>query len=71
MIGDVNIYMNDPDDLELAEIEIMIAEQKRYHLFSIGLVPLLITLDTCSIFHYFLFMGNYMHILAILTANRL
>ncbi|XBH57667.1 GCN5-related N-acetyltransferase 9 [Aegilops tauschii subsp. strangulata] len=28
MIGDVNIYMNDPDDLELAEIEIMIAEQK-------------------------------------------
>ena len=53
MIGDVNIYMNDPDDLELAEIEIMIAEQKRYHLFSIGLVPLLITLDICSIFHYF------------------
>jgi hypothetical protein len=30
MIGDVNIYMNDPDDTELAEIEIMIAEQKRY-----------------------------------------
>ncbi|EMS46409.1 hypothetical protein TRIUR3_21994 [Triticum urartu] len=30
MIGDVNIYMNDPDDLELAEIEIMIAEHKRY-----------------------------------------
>jgi hypothetical protein len=29
MIGDVNIYMNDPDDTELAEIEIMIAEQKR------------------------------------------
>ncbi|CAM0871761.1 unnamed protein product [Alopecurus aequalis] len=28
MVGDVNIYMNDPDDLELAEIEIMIAEQK-------------------------------------------
>lgn len=28
MIGDVNIYMNDPDDLQLAEIEIMIAEQK-------------------------------------------
>jgi hypothetical protein len=30
MVGDVNIYMNDPDDLQLAEIEIMIAEQKRY-----------------------------------------
>ncbi|KAL6649390.1 hypothetical protein ACP70R_013614 [Stipagrostis hirtigluma subsp. patula] len=28
MVGDVNIYMNDPDDLQLAEIEIMIAEQK-------------------------------------------
>ncbi|XP_014752818.1 N-acetyltransferase 9-like protein isoform X2 [Brachypodium distachyon] len=28
MVGDVNIYMNDPDDLEIAEIEIMIAEQK-------------------------------------------
>ncbi|KAJ0973633.1 hypothetical protein J5N97_015598 [Dioscorea zingiberensis] len=26
MVGDVNIYMNDPDDLQLAEIEIMIAE---------------------------------------------
>lgn len=29
MVGDVNIYMNDPDDLEKAEIEIMIAEPKR------------------------------------------
>ncbi|KAK1292560.1 hypothetical protein QJS10_CPB17g02051 [Acorus calamus] len=28
MAGDVNIYMNDPDDLRVAEIEIMIAEQK-------------------------------------------
>ncbi|KAK3148116.1 hypothetical protein QOZ80_3BG0290890 [Eleusine coracana subsp. coracana] len=28
MVGDVNIYMNDPDDSQLAEIEIMIAEQK-------------------------------------------
>uniref|UniRef100_A0A0D9VQN7 N-acetyltransferase domain-containing protein n=1 Tax=Leersia perrieri TaxID=77586 RepID=A0A0D9VQN7_9ORYZ len=28
MVGDVNIYMNDPDDLQLAEIEIMIAEHK-------------------------------------------
>ncbi|CAD5192152.1 GCN5-related N-acetyltransferase 9-like isoform X1 [Musa acuminata AAA Group] len=26
MVGDVNIYMNDPDDLHIAEIEIMIAE---------------------------------------------
>lgn len=29
MVGDVNIYMNDPDDLQLAEIEIMIAELER------------------------------------------
>ncbi|KAK8959136.1 hypothetical protein KSP40_PGU020617 [Platanthera guangdongensis] len=28
MVGDVNIYMNDPNDFQLAEIEIMIAEQK-------------------------------------------
>ncbi|KAG9443583.1 hypothetical protein H6P81_014923 [Aristolochia fimbriata] len=28
MVGDVNIYMNDVDDLHLAEIEIMIAEPK-------------------------------------------
>ncbi|XP_020580158.1 N-acetyltransferase 9-like protein isoform X1 [Phalaenopsis equestris] len=28
MVGDVNIYMNDQDDLLLAEIEIMIAEPK-------------------------------------------
>ncbi|KAH7533454.1 hypothetical protein FEM48_Zijuj04G0132200 [Ziziphus jujuba var. spinosa] len=28
MVGDVNIYMNDPDDPQMAEIEIMIAEQK-------------------------------------------
>lgn len=30
MVGDVNIYMNDLDDPQLAEIEIMIAEPKRY-----------------------------------------
>lgn len=29
MVGDVNIYMNDLDNLELAEVEIMIAEPKR------------------------------------------
>lgn len=34
MIGDVNIYMNDPDDMQLAEIEIMIAEHKRYLLYN-------------------------------------
>ncbi|GLJ13007.1 hypothetical protein SUGI_0203260 [Cryptomeria japonica] len=28
MAGDVNLYMNDPDDLQTAEIEIMIAEPK-------------------------------------------
>lgn len=30
MVGDVNIYMNDLDDSQTAEIEIMIAEPKRY-----------------------------------------
>jgi hypothetical protein len=34
MVGDVNIYMNDPDDMQLAEIEIMIAEHKRYLLYN-------------------------------------
>ncbi|GFP83292.1 cytochrome b561 and DOMON domain-containing protein at5g48750 [Phtheirospermum japonicum] len=29
MVGDVNIFMNDLDDPKLAEVEIMIAEQKR------------------------------------------
>ncbi|KAL5653337.1 hypothetical protein ACJX0J_038795, partial [Zea mays] len=28
MVGDVNIYMNDSDDVQIAEIEIMIAEHK-------------------------------------------
>jgi hypothetical protein len=30
MVGDVNIFMNDVDDPQVAEIEIMIAEPKRY-----------------------------------------
>lgn len=30
MVGDVNIFMNDLDDPHVAEIEIMIAEPKRY-----------------------------------------
>ncbi|KAM1492266.1 hypothetical protein ACFXTH_024305 [Malus domestica] len=30
MIGDVNLYMNDLDDPHMGEIEIMIAQQKRY-----------------------------------------
>lgn len=30
MVGDVNLYMNDLDDPQMAEIEIMIAEPKRY-----------------------------------------
>ena len=30
MIGDVNLYMNDPDDPKVGEVEIMIAEPKRY-----------------------------------------
>ncbi|KAK6918755.1 GNAT domain [Dillenia turbinata] len=29
MVGDVNIYMNDLDDPQIAEVEIMIAEPKR------------------------------------------
>uniref|UniRef100_A0A803LRF1 N-acetyltransferase domain-containing protein n=1 Tax=Chenopodium quinoa TaxID=63459 RepID=A0A803LRF1_CHEQI len=33
MVGDVNIYMNDPDDPLFAEIEIMIAEPKRLRAF--------------------------------------
>lgn len=32
MVGDVNLYMNDLDDPQMAEIEIMIAEPKRYQL---------------------------------------
>lgn len=42
MVGDVNIYMNDLDDSQIAEIEIMIAEPRRYHLafhFSVLLDP--------------------------------
>lgn len=34
MVGDVNIYMNDLEDSRIAEIEIMIAEPKRY-LFTV------------------------------------
>ena len=34
MVGDVNIYMNDPEDSLFAEIEIMIAEPKMYVFFS-------------------------------------
>lgn len=30
MVGDVNIYANDPDDPRTAEIEIMIAEPERW-----------------------------------------
>ena len=33
MVGDVNIYMNDPDDPQMAEIEIMIAKSKWYFLY--------------------------------------
>jgi len=30
MAGDVNIFMNDINDPQIAEVEIMIAEQTRY-----------------------------------------
>ncbi|KAF7141426.1 hypothetical protein RHSIM_Rhsim06G0172900 [Rhododendron simsii] len=36
MVGDVNIYMNDLDDSQMAEIEIMIAEPKRFSLSEYG-----------------------------------
>lgn len=36
MVGDVNIYMNDLDDPQMAEVEIMIAELKRYTCFYIS-----------------------------------
>ncbi|CAF1020549.1 unnamed protein product [Adineta ricciae] len=31
MIGDVNLFLNDPDDLHCGEVEIMIAEEKARH----------------------------------------
>lgn len=34
MVGDVNIFMNDSDDPQIAEVEIMIAEPKRYVLVA-------------------------------------
>jgi hypothetical protein len=43
MIGDLKIYINDHDDMELAEIEIMIAEQKRYFFLlaqTAGVLPI-------------------------------
>lgn len=42
MVGDVNINMNDLDDSQMAEIEIMIPEPRRYHLafhFSVLVDP--------------------------------
>lgn len=50
MVGDVNIYMNDLDDPHMAEIEIMVAESKRYlvSLFMLELLVLLfINIITC------------------------
>lgn len=49
MVGDVNIYMNDLENSRIAEIEIMIAEPKRYllillawlHTFSSGVQSIL------------------------------
>lgn len=37
MVGDVNIYMNDLDEPHMAEIEIMIAESKRYLVYHFTL----------------------------------
>lgn len=49
MVGDVNVYMNDPDGPDMAEVEIMIAEPKRYFLFCfLTAVKLLILVFTSS-----------------------
>jgi hypothetical protein len=49
MVGDVNIYMNDSDDVQIAEIEIMIAEHKRYLSYNTNHVTVTI-LDVFSAF---------------------
>ncbi|KAL4568712.1 hypothetical protein LXL04_024327 [Taraxacum kok-saghyz] len=41
MVGDVNIYMNDLEDSNLAEIEIMIAEPKRSRGEGLGMESVL------------------------------
>lgn len=42
MVGDVNLYMNDLDDPQMGEVEIMIAEPKRYlpDVLDLMLIPL-------------------------------
>jgi len=36
MVGDVNIFMNDINNPQIAEVEIMIAEQTRYLLINLS-----------------------------------
>lgn len=52
MVGDVNIYMNDLDDPQMAEVEIMIAEPKRYTCFISPISAL--TLSVLSLVDWFL-----------------
>ncbi|XP_075518724.1 GCN5-related N-acetyltransferase 9-like isoform X2 [Primulina tabacum] len=51
MVGDVNIFMNDLDDSHIAEIEIMIAENKRYNYFLHLFYILQINKSPASVFY--------------------
>lgn len=51
MVGDVNLFMNDLDDPHLAELEIMIAEPKRY-LISLPFHQLIVKYGTILICTY-------------------
>lgn len=53
MVGDVNIYMNDSDDMKLVEIEIMIAEHKRCLPYNTDHVTVFIIFDIASTFALF------------------
>lgn len=44
MVGDVNLYMNDLDDPQMGEVEIMIAEPKRYLPDVLDLMPIPLSL---------------------------
>ena len=48
MVGDVNLFMNDLDDPHVAEVEIMIAEPKRY-LNGLPFHPLIVKCSTIVI----------------------
>ncbi|KAG5545745.1 hypothetical protein RHGRI_018035 [Rhododendron griersonianum] len=56
MVGDVNIYMNDLDDSQMAEIEIMIAEPKRKNVKHRFCYKESVFHDTCQ--HHVVLTGN-------------